>query len=170
MTTQARDEVAVKPKGLVNRALIIGYSVAIGAALSYSVAQVLTRQNIQLLGSPIVGVVFTVFFGSLVLLLMNIKNLKLDWKTQRRGILYYTIAGIFANIGVTCLFFALQSAPVVVVSPVISINPLITLVLASLFLQRLERITPRLYAGAGLVVLGVIIIALNQAGLFKGLL
>jgi drug/metabolite transporter (DMT)-like permease len=51
----------------------------------------------------------------------------------------------------------------VIVAPVSSITPLVSLALAHIFLQRLERVTPRIWLGAALVVAGVGIIAVGSA-------
>ena len=145
------------------KTVLLGYSLAIGAAIAYAVAQVLTKQNIYRVESATAGVAITVLAGVIALLLMNLKNIKVDLRSQGRGVMLFVFGGIFANVGVTCLFIALQDAPVVVVSPIIAINPLVALILAHIFLQRLEKITVRIFVGALLVVLGVVFIAVAQA-------
>lgn len=142
---------------------LLGYAFALGAALSYAGGQLLTRQNVDKLGSPLAGVVFAAFFGMIALVLINARSIRPHVKAPRAGIVFFAIAGIFANMGVTSIFFALSKAPIVVVSPIISISPLISLLLAHVFLRKLEKITLRIYVGASLVVLGVIVIALGQA-------
>ena len=52
-------------------------------------------------------------------------------------------------------------APIIVVSPIISAQPVISLALAHVFLQKLERITLPLVLGTLLVVGGVVAIALG---------
>ncbi len=59
------------------------------------------------------------------------------------------------------MYFALNQAPLVVISPVLAINPLITLTLAHIFLNRFEKITRRMIGGTLLVVFGVCIIGIN---------
>jgi uncharacterized membrane protein len=62
------------------------------------------------------------------------------------------------------LFFyyaALELAPVTFVVPIVSTSPIVVVVLSRLFLPRLERVTPRLVAAAGVVVIGVIAVALS---------
>ena len=81
-----------------------------------------------------------------------------------KGYLWFGLSGIASASGVTLLYFALSKAPVVVISPVVAINPLITLTLAHFLLQRLERITKRTIMGTLLVVLGVLIITLSRSG------
>ena len=146
----------------VNRKTVAGYVLAVGAAMSYALAQVLTRQHISSVASPLAATVVTLISGMAVMGLMNIRNLKLDFRTQRQGIIFFSIAGIFASIGVASLNFALSSAPIVIVSPIVAINPLVSLVLAHIFLQRLEKITLRIFIGALLVVVGVVIIGLAR--------
>ena len=55
-------------------------------------------------------------------------------------------------------YFTVQRADVVVISPIVSSSPLVTLFLAHLFLTRLERVTRRLAAGAVLTVTGVLLV------------
>ncbi len=139
-----------------------GYALAVVAAISYAVAQVLVRQRIASVASPLAASVVTLFSGMAALWLINIRNLKVDLRTQRRGVIFFVLGGICSAIGVVCQFFALRAAPIVVVSPLVAINPLIALTLAHIFLQRLEKITVRMFIGAFLVVVGVMIISLAR--------
>ena len=75
---------------------------------------------------------------------------------------WVALAGVASGIAVISLYFAVQRADVVVVSPIVSSSPLITLLLAHLFLARLERVTKRLVLGAVLTVGGVILVVLGN--------
>ena len=77
--------------------------------------------------------------------------------------MWFGLSGILSASGVAFLYIAMSNAPVVVVSPVIAINPLVTLVLAHFFLQRLERITARTLLGTALVVGGVVVVTVSTA-------
>ena len=68
------------------------------------------------------------------------------------------IAGLCSSCGVMFYFLSLASAPVVVVTPIISIYPLITIVLAFLFLKGIETISLRTILGTILVISGIIFI------------
>ena len=82
------------------------------------------------------------------------------------------LAGIVAGIvggdflwlagGVMLMFQALSRGNVVVVSPLVSTNPLFTLVLAAVLLRDVERITRRTIVGALLVVLGVVVVTVAR--------
>ena len=73
------------------------------------------------------------------------------------------MAGVVGTAGITMNFFALTHAPVATVAPVLAASPLFALILTHLFLQRLERVTPRIWLGAILVVVGVTVITLSNA-------
>ena len=73
------------------------------------------------------------------------------------------LSGIASASGIIASFFALNIAPVVVVSPVRSINPLFALLLSYIFISRLEKITVKLIIGCILVVTGVILITVGRS-------
>ncbi len=72
-------------------------------------------------------------------------------------------SGLAAAGAVILLFYALQEGDVVVVAPVVASNPLTTLVLAHLFIARLEKVTRQLVVGTALTVLGVLIVVAGSA-------
>ena len=80
----------------------------------------------------------------------------------KRPWILVALAGLGSAWGVNFLFLAFEKGSVVLVAPLVSISPLITIVLASIFLKQLERITWRTYLGGGLVVLGVALISIGQ--------
>ena len=61
-------------------------------------------------------------------------------------------------------YLALGQAPVVVVAPVTGTNPLFSIILAWVFLRQMERLTLRVVLGAVLVVAGVTVVSVSQAG------
>ncbi len=143
----------------------LGYGFAMGAALSYGASQTVGKHVTTEHAPPLVGTAFALLFGLAYVSVMFHRHIPTDVKTSRRqGFLFFGLSGIASSLGVTMLYFALSKAPVVVVSPVVAINPLITLTLAHIFLQRLERITKRTILGTLLVVLGVVIITLSRSG------
>ena len=73
------------------------------------------------------------------------------------------MAGVAGSIGVTVTLVALSYAPVATITPVLATNSLVSMMLAHLFLQRLEQVTLRLWIGAGLVVAGIVLISVSNA-------
>lgn len=80
----------------------------------------------------------------------------LQWKSTR----WYLAAGVANTVFLVVYFFALDVAPVALVVPIVQSSPLIVLVIAYLFLDRLETVTWRLTAAATVAVLGTIIVTL----------
>ena len=74
---------------------------------------------------------------------------------------FAALSGLAAAAAVICLYYALQRAEVVVVSPIVSTNPLMTLLLAQVFIARLENITKRVLLGTTLAVMGVLLVIIG---------
>ena len=62
----------------------------------------------------------------------------------------------------TFWFLALDRAPVVLVAPLTGTYPLVSILLAYIFLKRMERLSWRTLLGAMLVVAGVALIAIGR--------
>jgi drug/metabolite transporter (DMT)-like permease len=71
------------------------------------------------------------------------------------------LAGLLQGLAVACLFQAVSRAPVTVVTPIYASQPIIALLLAWLFLRRLETIGIILALGTLLSVGGVILVVLG---------
>jgi uncharacterized membrane protein len=56
------------------------------------------------------------------------------------------------------VFYALSFGKVVIVEPLTSTNPVISIVLSAMFLRDLEAITPRVVLGAALTVIGTVLV------------
>jgi drug/metabolite transporter (DMT)-like permease len=142
----------------------LGYMAAIGAAMSYGASQTVARHVTANYAPPLVGTAFALLFGFAYVSIMFHRHIPKDLRTSsRRGFLWFGLSGITSATGVTFLYFALSNAPVVVVSPVAAISPLVTLMLAHFLLRRLERVTKRTILGTFLVVLGVVTVSVSTA-------
>ena len=80
-----------------------------------------------------------------------------DWKSMG----FVGVSGLSTTVSIVAQLFAVQRADVVVVAPILATFPLWTLLLAHLFIARLERITLRLTVGTLVAVVGVIAVALG---------
>jgi uncharacterized membrane protein len=56
------------------------------------------------------------------------------------------------------VFYALSHGKVVIVEPLVNSNPVLTLLLAAIFLKDLETLTVRIITGALLTVLGTVLV------------
>jgi drug/metabolite transporter (DMT)-like permease len=83
----------------------------------------------------------------------------------RRTYAYFAGSGTLTAVALFSLFAALQIGRVVVVDPLAATAPLFTAVFAAVLLRDLERVTPRLVAGAVLIVVGVVLVVVDPAAL-----
>jgi drug/metabolite transporter (DMT)-like permease len=139
--------------------VIQGYCLAIGAAMSYGGSQVVAKLIVGDI-PPLVGAAFALLFGTLILGVLTARDVVRPNNAPLRSYLWMATAGLVASSGVAAMFVALSKAPVVVISPLISINPLLAILLSQLFIRKLERFTWRAPAGAFLIVVGVTVISI----------
>ena len=148
----ATEKQTMRPLGLVFAAT---------AVVSYAISQVLTRHGVSSDASPLLGSfialsVGTATFGLLVGRQFGERSIDF-W----RGAWLFAVAGFFSTLGLVFQFEALHRGQVIVVSPISNSNPLFTLIFATFMLRGVERLSPRVFIGAGLVVVGVIVIRLG---------
>ena len=71
-------------------------------------------------------------------------------------------ASLAAATGVIALYYALQRADVTVVAPIVSTNPIFTLILAQIFISKMEDLNKWLFLGVGITVAGVIVVTVGS--------
>ena len=155
------------------KTFLLGYLMALGAGASYGATNVMAKHTLGVYDSPLMMTAFSMLVGLVVLSPLvgasaahsGIIRPGNPGVPGRHSILrsllsfkYVALSGLASGIAVISWYFAVQRADVVVISPIVSSSPLVTLFLAHLFLTRLERVTRRLAAGAGLTVAGVILV------------
>jgi DME family drug/metabolite transporter len=84
---------------------------------------------------------------------------RLVW--HRRSIGYFIAGGGFESLGLLLVLYALTYGPVIVVTPITATLPLWVVLGSKFFLHDLEKVTPRIIAGAALVVAGTSAITLG---------
>ena len=77
------------------------------------------------------------------------------------GVRYFVLTGLFIAAGIGLLFAALIFGPVVIVSPIVGTYPVFTLLAAAALGD--ERMTGKVLAGVGLVVVGVGFVSASAA-------
>ena len=150
--------------GRPGRAALIGYLLAFGAACCYGTTNVVVKQLTEDV-SPLVISTISLLFGMLMVAPVAGRPAlgRLREARQSPGFLVFAaLSGLAAATGVNCTYFALQRADVVIVAPIVSANPLFTLILAGLFLSRQENVTRWLAVGTAIAVGGVALVALGS--------
>ena len=145
-----------------DRRSLLGYVLALGAAASYGGSNLIAKQLSVQFGSPLVVAAFSILFGIIVLLPISGRGAIEGLRTARAGWGFMALSGLAAAAAVIALYFALLRSDVVIVSPIASISPLVTLLLAHFFLERLERVTKQLFMGTILAVLGVMLVIIGS--------
>jgi len=138
---------------------------AFGAACCYGTTNVVVKQLTIDYTSPLVVATISLFFGVLLVAPVAGKAAvsHLGEVRQSPGFMFYAaLSGLAAATGVNCTYLALERADVVVVAPIVSANPLFTLILAALFLSRQENVTRWLALGTLITVAGVCMVALGS--------
>ena len=149
------------------RKFLLGYLLALSAGTAYGSTNIVFKKAAEQLDSPLVITALSLLVGLALLFPFtarsashgqNPRSMAANWRSLR----FVVLAGLAAGVGVNSLYFALQQGDVVIVGPIVAANPLITLLMAHLFISRLEQVTPRLAAGTLLAVVGVILVAVSD--------
>lgn len=146
-----------------NRKALTGYGLV--AAASYGGTNVIAKELTQEYGSPLMISAFGLLFGIMVLWPLAGRNTVREVRESRgapRFALSAGFSGLAAATGVICLYYALQRADVAVVSPIVSTNPIITLILAQIFISRIENLTKWLFLGVGITAAGVAVVSVGS--------
>ncbi len=154
-----------------DKIFVLGYLMALGAGASYGATNVMAKQTLEVFDSPLVITMLSMLVGMLVLAPLVGASTAQSGVHRDKGqrfsknlwsLRWVALAGVASGIAVISLYFAVQRADVVVISPIVSSSPLVTLFLAHVFLTRLERVTKRLLFGALLTVGGVVLVVIGN--------
>ncbi len=132
------------------------------AGFSYGLAYVVRKLGVTNIPHPVVGVVIQNITALACFMLaspLQRGQQRVDWRNGRAWLIF-GLAGLLAFFANFFTFSALNLGEVVIVAPLVSLNPLFTLVLAAIFLRNLERVTWNIVLGALFIISGVVILSL----------
>lgn len=133
----------------------------IAGAIIYGSVQLLRDAGMGLVPAPSVGAAVNlttswfIVLGIFVVAPSQRQHLDIPWRDVR----YFALAGVASSVGLLCLYAALLSGAVVVVTPILNATPLFALVLTYAFLRDREPFSPQIITGAALIVTGVGLLA-----------
>ena len=148
-----------------DRRALIGYALALVAAASYGGSIPIGRELTLSYGSPLMVSALSLVSGVLLLAPAAGRDALRDVRfagSDMGFVKFAGMSGLSAGAAVILLYYALQRSEVMIVSPIVSANPLITLLLAQLFISRLERITRQVVYGSALAVGGIIVVVVGS--------
>lgn len=148
-----------------NKGMLIGVGLALVAAASYGGTNVIAKELTEEYGSPLMVSGFALFFGIILLSPLAGSGMVREVREAKGNLTFAAsagLSGLAAATGVIALYFALQRADVTVISPIVSTNPIFTLILAQIFISRMEDLTKWLFLGVGITVAGVITVTVGS--------
>ena len=131
------------------------------AGAAYGLANVFRKIGLNINHDPMMGVVaqnVTALWFSLTMALLK-KNHQQVTVNYRKAWIVFGLSGIFSVLGQLAMFHALNIGSVIIVSPLSTISPLFIIVIAGIFLRKVERITWRIVLGAVLIIGGTFILS-----------
>ena len=141
----------------------LGYISAFGAAACYGLVPVLGKLIISDEVPALVVSALSMLIGASILSTIFHRHV---WNDRMlfgmNGWVFCVFAGVAATWGVTAFYLAITHAPVVQISPLIALHPLVAILFTHIFLQKMEKVTKRVVFGATMVVGGVVVIVIQN--------
>ncbi len=130
-------------------------------ALAFGASTTLRKAGLGFINVPLLAAAVTAGSAALFsFILLQFQGGKQAVKLTRRSAAWLFPAGVFNTAAMLSVFFALSHGKVVIVEPLVSSNPVTTLLLTSIFLRDVESLTLRVILGAALTVTGTILVVL----------
>jgi drug/metabolite transporter (DMT)-like permease len=126
------------------------------AAALRGLAQVLSKTGLALWPNPFAAALVGYTVSSAVVCATGLAR-PARTNFNRRGASWFALTGLLNGAAVLCLYRALSTGTVILVSPIVATYPLFTLMLSALVLRG-ERVTGMLLCGVAVTVAGVILL------------
>ncbi len=135
----------------------------IGTAICFAISAIFIRNGLQDLPSPLLGVTIGMVITAIAygaLLLFRRKQIR-QGPIPRDAWLFQIAAGVFVGLATWARWIALDMTAVAVVMALGRANVPVVIFLAPLLVGRkLERVTVRVWLGAGLIIAGAVLLNL----------
>lgn len=143
---------------------VAGYALGLIAGVCYGAWSVIAKTAINNYDiPPLLFAATAFFFGTIMFGPVLAYDLPRAIRISKRALALFAIAGAGSGGAIVALSFALEKGDVTVVAPIVSISPIITLFLLRIFLERLEKVSPRVVLGALLVVVGTALVVVGNS-------
>ena len=132
-------------------------------AMAFGASAILRKAGLGHIEIPVMAAAVTAGSAALFsLALLQVQGGKGAFKLTRRSAAWLLPAGLFNTAAMLSVFYALSHGKVVIVEPLVSSNPVLTLLFTAIFLRDLEVINQRVIIGALLTVIGTILVVLAK--------
>ena len=130
-------------------------------AVAFGASSTLRKAGLEFIGIPFLAAAVTAGSAAIFsLVLIQMQGHDGKFKLTPRSAAWLIPAGFINTAAMLSVFFALSHGQVVIVEPLVSANPVFTLLLTSVFLRDVESLTRRVIFGAALTVTGTILVVL----------
>ncbi len=147
-----------------DRRYLIGCLAGLMAGAATGASTVLAKQAVSVYDSPLVitalGMLAAIFIVVPAVGVIAVRSPAVR-EFDRRSMAFIWLSGLSTTVSIVAQLFAVQRADVVIIAPILATFPLWTLLLAHIFIARLEQITLRLTVGAIVTVAGVAAVAVG---------
>ena len=130
-------------------------------AMAFGASAILRKAGLGHIDIPVMAAAVTA--GSAAIFsfaLLQFRGGKKALKLTRRSAAWLFTAGLINTAATLSVFYALSYGKVVIVEPLVSSNPVLTLLFTAIFLRDLEAINLRVIIGALLTVIGTVLVVL----------
>jgi len=128
-------------------------------AVAFGISATLRKAGLDLVNIPVLAAAVTAGTAALFsFATLQFQGRHQAFKLTRKSASWLFPAGLFNTAAMLSVFYALSHGKVVIVEPLVSSNPVLTLLFAGIFLKDLEALTLRTIIGALLTVVGTILV------------
>ena len=128
-------------------------------AIAFAASSILRKAGLGFVNIPLLAAAVTAATAALFsFTLLQIQGGKEALKLTRKSAGWLFSAGLINTAAMLSVFYALSHGKVVIVEPLVSCNPVLTLFLTAVFLRDLEALSLRVIIGALLTVTGTILV------------
>ena len=134
---------------------------AVAATLCFSLSPLLIKSGVATLSPQLgAGVAITMAAFSHLIFALTRGYLRPGLNRDARGVMFMSLAGASNVVAVNFYYLAIADKGISIAMPLTFTFPLFAVILARVFMQKLERVTFRVALGAALVVAGMAVITL----------
>ena len=132
-------------------------------AMAFGASSILRKAGLDHLPIPVLAAAVTAGAAALFSFgLLQVRGGRAALKLTRRSAGWLFTAALFNTAATLSVFYALSHGKVVIVEPLVSSNPVLTLLFTAIFLRDLEVINLRVIIGALLAVTGTVLVVLAR--------
>ena len=132
-------------------------------AMAFGASAILRKAGLDYVGSPVMAAAVTAGSAAVFsFILLQIQGGKVAVKLTRTSAAWLFSAGLINTAAMLSVFYALSYGKVVIVEPLVSSNPVLTLLFTAIFLRDLEAVNLRVIIGALLTVAGTILVVTTK--------